>query len=79
MTQRKKEEEIVRKCLEALGKHFDNIQIFANKLTVLNDEEEFIDEEGEAATEVTVAYSEGKGNLYARYGQIKQWVLDQES
>jgi hypothetical protein len=75
MTQQKKEEEVVRKCLEALGKHFDNIQIFANKLIVSGEE---TDEEGNKISELSVAYNDGKGNLYARYGQVKQWILDQE-
>lgn len=47
----------VKKAAEALGEHFDSVQIFANR----------VDAEG------TISLSHGCGNWFARYGQIVEW------
>jgi hypothetical protein len=47
-----------------LGEHFDTVHILATKLT----------DDGRD----TVKFSWGKGNWYARYGQIREWVLLEE-
>jgi hypothetical protein len=54
---------MVEQALNALGEHFDTVTIFTTR-----------HEGGE-----THVLEEGVGNWFARYGQIKVWVREQES
>ena len=49
----------VEECLRHLGEHFDTVQIFTTR-----------HEEGD-----TKSVQKGVGNWYARYGQVRQWVV----
>jgi hypothetical protein len=53
------------KAAEALAEHFDHVQIFVS----------FYEGGDDGGTSTLVA---GKGNLDARYGQVKAWVLREE-
>jgi len=57
--------EMVKKHAEALGEHFDSVQIFTTR-----------HEPTTAGGTATVQY--GVGNYYARYGQAREWVLKQD-
>lgn len=50
------------KALEELGEHFDTVQIFATR-----------HESGEEGGTINMAY--GAGNWFARYGQIREWLI----
>lgn len=50
----------VRKHLEALSVHFDNVQIFASRVDLTE--------------EKTVGVALGAGNWYARHGQVLEWL-----
>jgi len=52
----------VTKHINALMEHFDTIQVFGTRET----------EEG------TQTYTSGAGNWYARYGQVKEWMIKQD-
>lgn len=54
--------EMVKKAAEALGEHFDGVQIFATRY--------------EPDGTVTVNY--GQGNYYARYGHVKGWCTRED-
>jgi hypothetical protein len=60
-----KDLELVKQAAISLGEHFDSVQIFCTR-----------HESGEQDGTVTVKY--GTGNWFARYGQIKDWVLVEE-
>lgn len=52
----------VKKACEALGEHFDTVQIFVTR--------------HEPATEdgtINIAWSEG--NWFTRYGQVREWLI----
>lgn len=55
---------IIEKHVNALGEHFENVQIFANNL--------------EHGGKHTTHFQMGSGNWYARYGHAKAWVIQQE-
>lgn len=55
----------LREAVEALGEHFDAVQIFATR-----------HESGEHRG--TGNWALGTGNWYARYGQIRSWLLRNE-
>ena len=57
--------QMLRKACETLGEHFDTVHIFAGR-----------HDPAEAGGTVTCRW--GSGNWYARYGQIKEWVICQE-
>ena len=61
-----KEYDLVKKACQELGEHFDSVQIFVSR------HEQGI-EDG------TLDASWGVGNFFSRYGQIKFWLLKQES
>lgn len=52
----------VRQAAQALAEYYDSVQIFASR-----------DESGEH--EGTVNVHIGVGNWFARYGQVKDWVI----
>lgn len=54
--------ERIEKAVEALGEHFDAVQIFAVRTD----------------TDGTLTYSKGCGNWFARYGQIRTWLVKQD-
>lgn len=62
-TKKDHDQEIVRRALDLLGEHFDNVHIFVNR------------HEGE--NEHTVGYQKGTGNWWARVAQIEEWVETQ--
>lgn len=57
--------ERVRKCCESLAEHFDSVQILCTRNTGEKDGN-------------TVNVSMGRGNWFARYGQIREWLTKQE-
>ncbi len=57
------EEMIQRKACE-LAEHFDSVQIFVTR--------------HRGGEEMTASYEFGKGNFYARYGQIAEWLSIQD-
>jgi hypothetical protein len=58
-----KEVKRIDDCLIVLGEYFDTVQIFVTKY------------EGD---EGTVSLQRGKGNYYARTGQIRGWLAREE-
>lgn len=52
----------VEKALDVLSEHFDAVQIFASRC-----------ESGELNG--TIRVERGSGNWFARYGQIRSWVI----
>lgn len=62
MSELKKEDvERVQKAVDALGEHFDSVQIFATRC-----------EMGE--NDGTIYLSLGSGNWFTRYGQVCNWL-----
>jgi len=60
-----KEYQLVKKACQELGEHFETVQIFVSR------HEQGI-EDG------TLDASWGVGNFFARYGQIRFWLKQQE-
>jgi len=60
-----KDVELLRSHAQQLGEHFDSVQIFANRCENGSDNG-------------TQAVSVGTGNMFARFGQVKLWVEEQE-
>jgi hypothetical protein len=52
-------------AIQTLGDFFDSVQIFATR-----------HEPGEH--DGTIAINKGAGNWFARYGQVKEWVVKTE-
>jgi len=57
--------ELVKKAAADLGEYYDSVQIFATR-----------HESGEREGTVHAAW--GIGNFYARYGQVREWLVTQE-
>ena len=57
--------EIVKKHCDELTEHFDTVQLFC---TMHEDE----------GDKNTLSFKFGKGNWFARYGQIREWVVKQD-
>ncbi len=55
----------VRKAVSELGEHFDSVQIFCTR-----------HESGEH--EGTLKFTLGEGNWFARYGQVREWLIVQD-
>lgn len=55
----------VRTAVESLSEHFDTVQIMATRSTGEKDGN-------------TINVSIGRGNWFARYGQIRQWITKQD-
>ena len=55
------DEKIINSALDMLVEHFDTVQIFCSR-------HEANKENG------TVGFQAGRGNMYAREGQIKSWL-----
>jgi len=60
-----KDLEMLRKSAEALGEHWDSVQIFCTR-----------HESGAKDGTVNVKY--GLGNWFSRYGQIREWLIASE-
>lgn len=58
--------ERIEKVAQVLGEHFDTVQIFATR------------HEPGAKDAGTYRFSAGCGNWYARYGQVREWMLMQD-
>lgn len=54
----------VEKAVETLGEHFDAVQIFVNR--------------HESSKGGTVRFNDGRGNWFARYGQVREWLIREE-
>ena len=52
---------IVRSHAAQLAEHFDTVQIFVTR----HDEQQ----------DGTIAVDRGEGNWYARFGQVKEWII----
>ena len=81
MTPEEAYEECLCKCINALQKHFDCVQIFASKLLVGEEVKEYferhsdeIDDSEDPDDEQTLSYSKGSGNFNARIGQVSTWL-----
>lgn len=57
-------QELLDKAAQDLSEHVDSVQIFCTL------------HQGDAT--VTAAYDSGSGNIFARIGQIKDWVIRQD-
>lgn len=64
MTQEDQDTDRVRQAAEALGEHFDTVQILVTR------------HEEESVGTTNVCW--GKGNWFARYGQVREWLLKSE-
>lgn len=53
---------IIQKHVDALGEHFDSVQIFVTRHDA-------------AIEDGTVSANLGSGNWFARYGQTREWVV----
>lgn len=56
------DKEIVEKAAIELAKHFDSVQIFCTR---------------QPSSAYSSCVNLGKGNFYARYGQVRLWVDEQ--
>lgn len=56
---------LIQEAVDKISEHVDSVQIFASKKR----------EDGFQGTWKVV---NGRGNYYARYGQIKQWIISEE-
>lgn len=61
----KSDVEMVRKHVQALGEHFDTVQIFCTR-------HEPFEKDG------TISVNLGEGNWHARYGQVAEWMIKQD-
>lgn len=62
-----KDIEMVQRCLTSLGEHFDTVQIFVTR------------HEAGVTDGGTVAISMGCGNNFAREGQVRNWLIKNET
>lgn len=63
--QREADVEMLRNACEALGDHFDSVQIFVTRHMP-------------AEADGTRIVNYGSGNWFARYGQVRHWVIEHE-
>lgn len=57
----------IEKAIDELRLHFDTVQIFCTRVAILPD-----------VGETTQTMHNGSGNYYARYGQVKSFIHDEE-
>ncbi len=57
--------ERIKKATQALGEHFDSVQIFCTR-------HEAFKRDG------TVNVNYGEGNWFTRFGQVRDWVIRQD-
>lgn len=60
--------ERLKKAVAELAEHFDTVQIFTTR------ESDHLDDGGEG----TVNANYGAGNWFARYGQVRNWLVKSE-
>lgn len=65
MSEKDEDLDRVKKATEALGEHFDSVHIFCTR-----------HEPGTEDGTVNISWS--AGNWFARYGQIKEWIIKAE-
>lgn len=58
--------EVIEKALQALSEHFDTVHIFTTRYES--------EHEGR-----TICVNRGVGNWFARYGQVTNWLLEQQN
>ena len=58
------DDRVLERHLAALMEHFDAVQIFATRV-----------QRGPEGGNEVPAWTSGRGNWYARYGQIQQWMI----
>lgn len=63
--QRKRITDLVEKVASSLGEHCDSVRVFVTARS-------------ESDADNWVAYSEGRGNIYAQIGQVSEWLQRQE-
>lgn len=56
---------LIQQSLDVLGEHFDSVQVFVTK-------------HDQGQSDGTVCINLGAGNWYARYGQVKEWMVKQD-
>lgn len=56
----------LKQALDLLGEHYDSVHIFVSR-------------HEPAIHDGTVSCNKGVGNWFARFGQIKLWVLNEEA
>jgi hypothetical protein len=59
------EEKMLSKAAENLGEFFDSVQIVVTRY--------------DPQTKHTIIMDDGSGNLFARYGSTKEWLLNREN
>jgi hypothetical protein len=59
------EQKLLDDAVQNLGEHYDSVQIFCTR-----------HESGENGG--TLAVKKGTGNIYARYGQVREWLIQQD-
>lgn len=57
--------ERIQKCIDQLSEHFDSVQVFCTRHEMGTDDG-------------TINCTQGQGNWFARYGQIRAWVVRME-
>lgn len=57
--------QLVGEYSSKLAEHCDSVRIFVTK-------------HGDGSLSNSVSINEGRGNYYAQYGQVKEWVVIQE-
>ena len=65
MNNRETELAIVKSHANQLAEHFESVQIFVTR--------HIGDEQG------TVRINYGSGNAFARYGQVRQWLIQEDA
>lgn len=65
MEDKERELGIVQSHVAQLAEHFDSVQVFATRHL------------GDGAGTVKISF--GSGNWFARYGQVRQWLVQEDS
>lgn len=56
---------MIQQHVDALGEHFDTVQIFVSRHDM-------------AVEEGTISANRGSGNWFARFGQVREWLVKQD-
>ena len=67
MTQNDQDFERVKKAATDLAEHFDSVQIIVTRHGT------------EESNENTTVVSSGKGNWFARYGSVREWLTKEDA
>jgi hypothetical protein len=60
----------IDEALDTLAEHFDSVHLFCTKYESAS--------EGDDGESGTIAMSAGRGNIYARIGLIREWLIRQD-